>query len=103
MPAYAPCLEDHGIGKETFLDFIHSCNKAVQGSPVLAAVQVAAFGASFTPELIVMGVATAVQLGASAMNSASVRWKYVFTNAQYKIIVLIANLWLKNEHVSRQV
>jgi hypothetical protein len=75
VAAYSPCLEQCGIDETTFLEFINKCNKAVQGSSVLSVVEVAAFGAGFAPELIVMAVSTAVGLGAHAANQVAVKWK----------------------------
>ncbi|KAK6813095.1 hypothetical protein P875_00095543 [Aspergillus parasiticus SU-1] len=78
IAAYAPSLEACGIDRITFLRFLDECNTAVQGNKFLAGVQVVSFGVGFTPEMIVMGVATAVQAGAYFANKGHVRHK---TNA----------------------
>ncbi|KNG90957.1 hypothetical protein ANOM_000717 [Aspergillus nomiae NRRL 13137] len=78
IAAYAPSLEACGIDRMTFLKFLDECNTAVQGNKFLAGVQVVSFGVGFTPEMIVMGVATAVQAGAYIANKGHVRHK---TNA----------------------
>lgn len=75
MAAYAPSLEAAGIDRKTFLHFIDDCNTAFQGNKFLAGVQVVSFGVSFTPEVIVMGVSTAVQLGAHMANKGFVKHK----------------------------
>jgi hypothetical protein len=75
VEAYAPCLAQYGIDEPTFHEFIKSCNKAVEGVPALAAVQVVSFGVSMAPELIIMGVATAVGVGASMANKQAIKYK----------------------------
>ena len=78
VAAYAPSLEEEaGIDRMTFLHFIDDCNESLQGSKFLTGVEVVAFGVSFTPEAIAMGVATGVQLAVRAGNKANVRRKYV--------------------------
>jgi len=69
VTAYAPCLSEYDIDEAAFLGFVESCNRAVKGSPVLSAVQVVAFGVGMTPDLTVMAVTTAVQIGAGMANS----------------------------------
>ena len=76
MAAYAPSLEACDIDRMKFLHLIDECNSAFQGNKVLAGVQVVSFGVAFTPELIVMGVATAIQAGAYMANKAHVQHKY---------------------------
>lgn len=73
--AYAPVLEQCDIDHEVWLEFLRSCNKAVQGSPVLSAVEVAAFGVSMAPELIVMSVATAAGIVVNKLNKQWAQWK----------------------------
>ncbi|KAB8239667.1 uncharacterized protein BDW43DRAFT_305434 [Aspergillus alliaceus] len=75
IAAYAPSLETCGIDRMTFLRFLDECNTAVQGNKFLAGVQVVSFGVGFTPEMIVMGVATAVQAGTYIANKGYVRHK----------------------------
>lgn len=75
IAAYAPSLEACGIDRMAFLRFLDECNTAVQGNKFLAGVQVVSFGVGFTPEMIVMGVATAVQAGAYFANKGHVRHK----------------------------
>lgn len=75
MAAYAPSLDACGIDQTTMLQFIDDCNTAVQGNKYLAGVQVVSFGVGFTPEIIVMGVATAVQAGAYLANKSHVKHK----------------------------
>ncbi|KAJ5426682.1 hypothetical protein N7465_001752 [Penicillium sp. CMV-2018d] len=75
MAAYAPSLESCGIDQRTFLRFIDEANTALEGNKYLAGVQVVSLGVGFTPELIVMGVAAAVQAGAWAANKGYVRGK----------------------------
>lgn len=75
IAAYAPSLEACGIDRMTFLRFLDECNTAVQGNKLLAGVQVVSLGVGFTPEVIVMGVATAVQAGAYVANKGHVRHK----------------------------
>lgn len=75
MAAYAPSLEAAGIDRKTFLHFVDDCNNAFQGNKFLAGVQVVSFGVGFTPEVIVMGVSTAVQLGAHMANKGFVKHK----------------------------
>ena len=77
MKAYAPLLSECGIEQEHFDGFVNALNKAVQVSKSLAAVQVAAFGASFVPNSISVGVGTAVQVVAAIAAQAQLRWKYV--------------------------
>lgn len=75
MKAYAPVLSSHGISQEHFHDFIDALNKATQASKWLAAVQIAAFGASFVPNQISMGVTAAVQIFSAVAAKAQIRWK----------------------------
>ncbi|KAE8356193.1 hypothetical protein BDV28DRAFT_165375 [Aspergillus coremiiformis] len=75
IAAYAPSLEACGIDRTTLLRFLDECNTAMQGNKFLAGVQVVSFGVALTPELIVMGVATAVQAGAHIANKGHVRYK----------------------------
>lgn len=77
MAAYAPSLESCGIDQRTFLRFIDETNTALEGNKYLAGVQVVSLGVGFTPEMIVMGVAAAVQAGAWVANKGYVRGKYV--------------------------
>ncbi|KAJ5602732.1 hypothetical protein N7537_005688 [Penicillium hordei] len=73
MAAYAPSLESCGIDQRSFLRFIDETNTALEGNKYLAGVQVVSLGVGFTPEIIVMGVAAAVQAGAWAANKGYVR------------------------------
>ncbi|KAJ5930415.1 hypothetical protein N7466_005908 [Penicillium verhagenii] len=75
MAAYAPSLESCGIDQRSFLRFIDETNTALEGNKYLAGVQVVSLGVGFTPELIVMGVAAAVQAGAWVANKGYVRGK----------------------------
>lgn len=75
MAAYAPALSDFGISKDHFHDFIDALNKAIRVSKWVAAVQIAAFGASFVPNHISMGVTAAVQLVSAVAAKAQIRWK----------------------------
>lgn len=75
MAAYTPSLESSGIDQGSFLRFIDETNTALEGNKYLAGVQVVSFGVGFTPEIIVMGVAAAVQAGAWAANKGYVRGK----------------------------
>ncbi|KAJ5796537.1 uncharacterized protein N7518_005077 [Penicillium psychrosexuale] len=75
MAAYAPSLELCGIDQRSFLRFIEETNKGLEGNKYLAGVQVVSLGVSFTPEVIVMGVAAAVQAGAWVANKGYVRGK----------------------------
>ncbi|KAI3011981.1 hypothetical protein CBS147346_896 [Aspergillus niger] len=75
MAAYAPALESCGIDQKTFLRFIDETNTALEGNKYLAGVQVVSLGVGFTPEVIVMGVAAAVQAGAWMANKGYVRGK----------------------------
>lgn len=75
MAAYAPSLELCGIDQRTFLQFIDETNTALEGNKYLAGVQVVSLGVGFTPEMIVMGVAAAVQVGAWVANKGYVRGK----------------------------
>lgn len=75
MKAYAPILSQCGISQEHFHEFIIALNKAIQVSKWLAAVQVAAFGASFVPNQISMGATAAVQLVSAVAARAQIRWK----------------------------
>ncbi|KAJ5602113.1 hypothetical protein N7510_011647 [Penicillium lagena] len=75
MKAYAPILSQCGINQEHFHEFIHTLNKAIQVSKWIAAVQVAAFGASFVPNQISMGATAAVQIVSVVAAKAQIRWK----------------------------
>ncbi|RAH52103.1 hypothetical protein BO85DRAFT_432276 [Aspergillus piperis CBS 112811] len=75
MAAYAPSLESCGIDQRSFLRFIDETNTALEGNKYLAGVQVVSLGVGFTPEVIVMGVAAAVQAGAWVANKGYVRGK----------------------------
>ncbi|PYH93845.1 hypothetical protein BO71DRAFT_419764 [Aspergillus ellipticus CBS 707.79] len=75
IAAYAPSLEACDIDQLTFLQFIHDCNKALTGNKWLAGVQVVSFGVSFTPEVITMAVATAVNAAATVANTAHMHHK----------------------------
>ncbi|GAD99667.1 conserved hypothetical protein [Paecilomyces variotii No. 5] len=75
MRAYAPVLSDFGISREHFHDFIDALNKAVQVSKWIAAIQLAAFGASFVPNQISMGVTAGVQIVSAVAAKAEIRWK----------------------------
>ncbi|KAL1859224.1 hypothetical protein Plec18170_002340 [Paecilomyces lecythidis] len=75
MRAYAPVLSDFGISQEHFHDFLNALNKAVQVSKWIAAIQLAAFGASFVPNQISMGVTAAVQIVSAVAAKAQIRWK----------------------------
>ncbi|KAH8703687.1 hypothetical protein BGW36DRAFT_278623, partial [Talaromyces proteolyticus] len=75
MKAYAPILSQCGISEEHFHDFIDALNKAIQVSKWVAAVQIAAFGASFVPNHISMGATAAVQVASVIAAKAQIRWK----------------------------
>lgn len=75
MKAYAPILSQCGISQEHFHEFINALNKAIQDSKWIAAVQVAAFGASFVPNQISWGATAAVQLVSAVAAKAQIRWK----------------------------
>lgn len=75
MAAYAPSLESCGIDQRSFLRFIYEANTALEGNKYLAGVQVISLGVGFTPEVIVMGVAAAVQAGAWVAIKGYVRGK----------------------------
>lgn len=75
MLAYAPCLQEFGIDQSMFIEFIRTCNDAIQVSPVMGVVKLAAFGAGFSPTPIISGVATAVSLGATAVGNATTNSK----------------------------
>ncbi|CAI7655021.1 unnamed protein product [Penicillium glandicola] len=75
MAAYTPSLESCGIDQRSFVRFIEETNTALEGNKYLAGVQVVSLGVSFTPEVIVMGVAAVVQAGAWAANKGYVRGK----------------------------
>lgn len=75
MKAYAPILSQHDISKEHFHSFINTLNKAIQASKFIAAVQIAAFGASFVPNQISLGVTAAVQIVSAVAAKAQIRWK----------------------------
>lgn len=75
MKAYAPVLSDCGITEDHFHGFIDALNKAIQVSKWIAAVQVAAFGASFVPNHISLGATAAVQLVSMIAAKAQIRWK----------------------------
>lgn len=77
MAAYAPCLETCDVSQITLLQFIDECNSVIQGNKTLSGVQTVSFGASFTPEMIAMGVATATQAAAYMANKTHVKHKYV--------------------------
>lgn len=83
MAAYAPMLEAAGIDQRTFMAFLDEFNTAVQGNKYLAGVQVVSFGVGFTPEVITMCVATAVQLGANVANKGFVKHKTNSTLDKY--------------------
>jgi hypothetical protein len=73
MKAYAPMLSQCGITQEHFHEFIDALNKAVQASKWIAAVQIAAFGASFVPNQISMGATAAVQVVSAVAAKAQIR------------------------------
>lgn len=75
IKAYAPMLAQCGIDQDTFLDFIRTCNKAVQASKWLVAIQAAAAGAGFAPNMIAMGVAMGVQVASGIAAKAQIKWK----------------------------
>lgn len=75
MKAYAPILSQCDISQEHFHDFISTLNKAVRASKWIAAVQIAAFGASFVPNQISMGATAAVQIVSAVAAKAQIRWK----------------------------
>ncbi|KAJ5239495.1 hypothetical protein N7468_004114 [Penicillium chermesinum] len=75
MAAYAPSLASCGIDQRSFLRFIDEANTALQGNKYLSGVQIVSLGVGFTPEVIVMGVAAAVQAGAWVANKGYVRGK----------------------------
>lgn len=75
MKAYAEILSQYDITQEHFHDFIDALNKAVRASKWIAAVQIAAFGASFVPNQISMGATAAVQMVSAVAAKAQVRWK----------------------------
>ena len=75
MKAYAPILSQCDISQEHFHDFISALNKAIQASKWIAAVQIAAFGASFVPNQISMGATAAVQIVSAVAAKAQIRWK----------------------------
>ncbi|KAJ5569152.1 hypothetical protein N7450_011638 [Penicillium hetheringtonii] len=75
MKAYAPILSQYDITQEHFHGFIDALNKAVRASKWIAAVQIAAFGASFVPNQISMGATAAVQIVSAVAAKAQVRWK----------------------------
>ncbi|PWY86701.1 hypothetical protein BO70DRAFT_351296 [Aspergillus heteromorphus CBS 117.55] len=78
IAAYAPSLESSGIDQWTFLQFLHDTNTALQGNKWLLGVSVVSGVASFSPEVISMAVATAIQVAATAANKAHIKYK---TNA----------------------
>ncbi|GKZ38507.1 hypothetical protein AbraIFM66950_010756 [Aspergillus brasiliensis] len=50
--AYAPVLEDFGIDKTMFLEFLETSNRACQATPWLQAINLASIGTLFIPEAI---------------------------------------------------
>ncbi|KAB8070022.1 hypothetical protein BDV29DRAFT_181698 [Aspergillus leporis] len=75
VKAYAPALEQYGISHDAFLDLIRACNKAIQASKWLVAIQVAAAGTGFIPNNIAIGVSMAVQVIAGVIAQAEIKWK----------------------------
>ncbi|OAP63363.1 hypothetical protein AYL99_02590 [Fonsecaea erecta] len=75
VEAYAPALQKYGIDQDTFLEFVRAMNKAIQHNAWLAAIQLAAAGASFVPNGIAMGVSLGVQVVAGLIAQAEAKWR----------------------------
>lgn len=60
--AYAPVLEDFGIDKTMFLEFLETSNRACQATPWLQAINLASIGTMFIPEAISIAVSILIQL-----------------------------------------
>ncbi|KIW23398.1 uncharacterized protein PV07_11599 [Cladophialophora immunda] len=75
VEAYAPALGQYDIDQDTFLEFIRAMNKAIKQNAWLAAIQLAAVGASFVPNGIAAGVSLAVQFVAGAIAQAEAKWR----------------------------
>ncbi|GKZ91597.1 hypothetical protein AnigIFM59636_004232 [Aspergillus niger] len=60
--AYAPVLEDFGIDKAMFLEFLETSNRACQATPWLQAINLASIGTMFIPEAISIAVSILIQL-----------------------------------------
>ncbi|EXJ69488.1 uncharacterized protein A1O5_07524 [Cladophialophora psammophila CBS 110553] len=75
VEAYAPALGQYGIEQDAFLEFIRAMNKAIQQNAWLAAIQLAAVGASFVPSGIAAGVSLTVQFVAGTIAQAEAKWR----------------------------
>ncbi|RAH43044.1 uncharacterized protein BO95DRAFT_434289 [Aspergillus brunneoviolaceus CBS 621.78] len=73
--AYAPVLQDAGVDQTTFLRFLKDLHTHAQASPVLEVLGIAAGVAGIYPDLLVAGVAQAVQIAAMAGREMQERWR----------------------------
>ncbi|KAJ9131733.1 FAD binding domain protein [Pleurostoma richardsiae] len=75
---YAPLLQEVGIDQATFLDFIDQLNSAVQPSPWIQAINLAALAGNAVPEPFTIMISIAVKMAADAASEVHSRSK---TNA----------------------
>ncbi|RAH65901.1 uncharacterized protein BO66DRAFT_460862 [Aspergillus aculeatinus CBS 121060] len=73
--AYAPVLQDAGVDQTTFLRFLKDLHTHAQASPALEVLSLAAGVAGVYPDLLVAGVAQAVQIAAMAGREMQERWR----------------------------
>jgi hypothetical protein len=76
--AYAPDLEQFGIGQDMFLNFLETSNRACQATPWLYALNLASIGTIWLPSAISFVVSAMIQLGTEAAIAAETRRKYVY-------------------------
>lgn len=71
--AYAPCLEERGIGQEAFLNFLSECNQALQGSASIQAVRLGAGVISLAPDPSGISNGVSAGIGAAAAAAAVIK------------------------------
>lgn len=73
--AYSPFLEDVGIDQTTFLDFLNNLNKSLAPSPLIQAINLAAFAGTNVPEPFTIMISIAVKKVADAASELHSRSK----------------------------
>ncbi|KAI3319156.1 hypothetical protein HD806DRAFT_295354 [Xylariaceae sp. AK1471] len=73
--AYAPILQDVGIDQPTFLEFIDELNKAVEPSPWIQAINLAALAGNAAPEPFTIVISAAVKLATDVASEIHSRTK----------------------------
>ena len=73
--AYAPTLENCGIGQAMFIDFLNTAEKSCQANPWLSAINLASIGTMWMPSVTGIAVSIAIQIATDVAIAADGRRK----------------------------